>query len=97
MKRFNRNPIPNKTRSSVLIRANFRCEDCEEQKKLDMHHLHYEVMQTGNMLCIFGKETPSDLVALCRDCHRARHRDINGDYWRDPNEMAAYWATFDND
>jgi len=92
---FSKRQIPNKTRRSVLIRANFRCEDCGEQKKLDMHHLAYEVLVSGEIIDIFGRETPDDIAALCRDCHYARHRDRNGDYWRDPSEMESYWATFD--
>ena len=27
-------------------------------------------------------EQPSDLAALCRDCHHARHLDRNGRFWR---------------
>jgi len=85
--------MPNKVRREVLIRANFRCEDCGEQRKLDMHHLRYTINDGHKIIdeCIFGKETADDLVALCRDCHYARHRDINGDYWRNPEEMEDHW------
>ena len=41
-----------------------------------------------------GQESPDDIAGLCWDCHQARHRDLNGDFWRDPQEQEAYWFTF---
>ena len=92
----NRKPVPYNVRLAVYQRARYLCEDCGESKKLDMHHLRYTINDGHKIIdeCIFGKETADDLVALCRDCHYARHRDINGDYWRDPEEMEErilYW------
>jgi len=70
---------------AVLSRSNWRCADCGGQQKLELHHRHYETV---------GNESPGDLVALCRDCHEARHRDITGDFWSDPIEKQSYWDSF---
>jgi hypothetical protein len=52
-----------------------------------LHHLHYQTE---------GRETPDDLIACCRTCHRNEHTDRNGDFWVDPEEMDCHWATYDN-
>jgi 5-methylcytosine-specific restriction endonuclease McrA len=84
--------IPADTRKSVLKRANGCCEQCGTQaslfSKLELHHLHYETE---------GRESPDDLRAYCRACHRRAHTDINGDFWVDPEEMACHWATYFNE
>jgi hypothetical protein len=41
------------------------CETCHAVIHLDLHHLHYRS---------FGCELPADVMKLCRDCHRGRHR-----------------------
>lgn len=83
-----RPPIPSATRQAVYERAGGVCESCGCRpigQRHDFHHLHYETV---------GEETPADLQLLCRDCHDVAHRDINGDFWRDPNEMFHYWYTY---
>jgi 5-methylcytosine-specific restriction endonuclease McrA len=77
--------IPIATRKSVMARAWGKCERCGEKADLDLHHLHYRTV---------GEETTDDLMALCRPCHNEAHRDINGDFWRDPSEMEAHWAYY---
>lgn len=51
-------------RRAALLNAGYRCELCHERKPLDVHHLTYDRR---------GYERPSDLQALCRDCHEAEH------------------------
>jgi hypothetical protein len=41
------------------------CEICHADVHLDPHHLHYRS---------FGYEVPSDVMRLCRSCHKQRHR-----------------------
>lgn len=48
----------------VLRRANHRCELCGVSTALHIHHLHYSNI---------GNERPEDLVALCKNCHKATH------------------------
>lgn len=74
-------------------RAAGRCEDCGERKSLALHHLRY---RTDDGLPIFGLETEQDLLALCGSCHRARHVDLNGEWWTDPQEREAYWQSFED-
>jgi hypothetical protein len=86
-------PIPLAVRRAVLARAGHVCEDCGEDDPLTLHHLHYETAESRirqkYWIPIFGQETPDDLDALCWTCHQARHRDNEGRYWRDPDEVEA--------
>jgi 5-methylcytosine-specific restriction endonuclease McrA len=81
-------PIPLATRTAVLQRSKRFCENCGDLAPLELHHLHYDTE---------GHESPDDLKALCRNCHRSAHVAPNGDFYVDPQEMAAEWATFGND
>ena len=51
-------------REYALKRANHRCERCKERRATEVHHLTY--------IRVFN-EMPSDLVALCRQCHGEVH------------------------
>lgn len=75
------------------------CESCDEAKTLEIHHLtyQYDSYNDGIPSPIFGDESPNDLLALCRDCHHAAHRDLNGDYWQDPEDMDDYWSSYWSD
>ena len=81
-------PIPRKTRLQVFRRCQGLCEGCGEFVQLTLHHLHYDTV---------GRERPEDLEALCWPCHKQRHRDINWDYWRDPQEMFWHWESYWNE
>ena len=90
-------PIPAQVRHEVYQRAEGLCEHCAD-KGVDMHHLRYEIdnpldKHHIDRLSIFGRETADDLLLLCRWCHRAAHRDWLGEYWIDPEEMEAHWAS----
>jgi 5-methylcytosine-specific restriction endonuclease McrA len=56
--------IPWVTRLMVRRRAKGRCEDCGQVGWNELHHLHYQSL---------GMELPSDLIALCNNCHHRRH------------------------
>ena len=47
-------------REYMLRRAGHRCQVCNAQTRLDIHHRTYKR---------FGEEHPDDLLALCRSCH----------------------------
>lgn len=79
--------IPAATRRAVNRRSGGCCENCGLMLPLELHHLHYETV---------GWERPDDLKALCRDCHRSEHVDMVGEFWRDPQDMECYWATYGN-
>jgi hypothetical protein len=89
-----RRPIPAATRQAVAARSGGRCEECGDAPATEMHHVTYQTWMSGELLDMFGRETPSDLRHLCHQCHRARHRDAAGNYWREEDECAAYWATY---
>ena len=82
--------IPRKVRWAVLCRAKISCENCGEKLPLEMHHTTYKRILNGEELPIFGNEEPGDLLALCRQCHHQAHRDILGEFWADPEEMARF-------
>jgi 5-methylcytosine-specific restriction endonuclease McrA len=52
-------------RDAAVARAGGRCQDCGARRDLDVHHLPYKRK---------GAELPEDLRAVCRQCHKARHR-----------------------
>jgi 5-methylcytosine-specific restriction endonuclease McrA len=51
-------------RKAVLIRANYRCEQCDKRARLDVHHKTYDRKYN---------EYLTDLQALCRLCHKSKH------------------------
>ena len=103
--------IPSDVRAAVMRRAATHvicechdeghavCEDCWRcDVPLELHHLRYWIIgDDGFEEDIDGKETEADLDVLCRDCHHARHLDLNGEFWRDPEEMETHWWTFYNE
>lgn len=52
------------TRLAALERAGNRCQVCNADKRLDVHHRTYERI---------GNERPEDLTVLCRGCHELYH------------------------
>lgn len=61
--------------SAAVERAGGKCQRCGISKwtqKLEVHHLTYER---------FGREMPSDLLVVCRDCHQVedgiRRKEVN--------------------
>lgn len=82
---FMNDTIPKETRNKVNQRSGGHCEICGERQILTLHHLHYDTV---------GVEEQDDLQALCWTCHKAAHRDLNGDYWKDPKEMESHWRYF---
>lgn len=53
------------SRPIVLKRAGGRCERCRRRRPLDPHH---KLARSQG-----GSHDPSNLVAICRDCHDALH------------------------
>jgi len=45
--------------------VDFRCEVCFYERATGVHHASYDRL---------GEETASDLIAVCRWCHRKLHR-----------------------
>lgn len=86
-----RKPIPKKTRAAVYARCKHCCEDCGLFGPLELHHLRYwEDLRAHPkyMVSILGKETPEDLLALCRQCHYGRHiHPHTGEYFLIPEEL----------
>jgi hypothetical protein len=62
-----------------------------------LHHLTYYTAVNGEVEDVRGLETPADLAALCRECHKRRHIDANGDWWNDPEEMADHWRYYNRE
>jgi 5-methylcytosine-specific restriction endonuclease McrA len=66
-------------REHILQRANYTCEKCRKRPATQVHHLTY--------IRVF-QELPSDLVALCRQCHSEIH-------WRQPANDNQLQFSFD--
>ena len=53
-------------RMETIESQRYRCAGCGSQERLQVHHRTYRNLRN---------EFPSDLLALCRQCHRHEHRD----------------------
>jgi hypothetical protein len=51
-------------RKAMLAHADHRCQVCNRDSRLNVHHRTYERR---------GMELPSDLIVLCEDCHGLYH------------------------
>lgn len=52
------------TRTSALKAADYRCQLCNGDGEMHVHHRTYERR---------GVEIPGDVIALCAECHRMFH------------------------
>jgi len=52
-------------RAQKIKEAGGLCESCKKSGSLDVHHLSYKNL---------GHERMNDLQALCRKCHKKRHK-----------------------
>lgn len=59
-----RSPAWQAKRAGALDAAGRRCQVCNTDRHLDVHHRTYER---------FGDEDPGDLTVLCRQCHELFH------------------------
>jgi hypothetical protein len=59
-----RTPEWKQTSETMLERASWRCQICNQDKSLQVHHRTYERR---------GCEAAEDLIVLCRDCHSRFH------------------------
>jgi len=58
-------------RSKVLLRDNFRCQECNFYKHLEVHHI---IPKSKG-----GSDDPSNLVTLCQRCHAKEHGFKHGE------------------
>jgi len=58
-------PVWNELKKAALARADYRCQVCNSDNSLNIHHRKYPR--------VLGKEPVSDLVVLCRNCHELFH------------------------
>lgn len=64
-RKYLRTPEWRRTRAAALLRANHCCSlDVTHTEGLEVHHRTYERL---------GEELASDVIVLCRECHRLHH------------------------
>ena len=61
-------------KAKVITRAKGKCEGCNNETSLEVHHKTYERI---------GMELMIDLVALCKYCHMSAHHNVNKSDWSD--------------
>lgn len=54
----------NARRTLALTRVEFRCQLCNSEERVEVHHRTYERI---------GRELPTDLTVLCHACHSTFH------------------------
>lgn len=67
-------------RSGAIERAGGRCQLCNDDRDLHVHHRTYERR---------GSEEPTDVVALCKSCHERFHEVVNGRPTRMPGKTTS--------
>lgn len=73
-------------RMYVLERDGFRCAECGRTGKLAVHHNTGRIeWKTGQP----GMHNPENLIVLCEECHRRRHRESRGKSSGKPDEVKA--------
>lgn len=67
-----KSPKWNTLRKAILKRDNYTCQSCGVSGvPLDVHHITYSRLLN---------EHPSDLVSVCRNCHKSIHDRLGYDY-----------------
>lgn len=56
------------TRQIALQWYGFKCQHCDNDKRLHIHHETYERL---------GEELMDDLIVLCKDCHAEYHDELS--------------------
>ena len=77
-------------RTGFLRAANYKCQRCGSNHRLEMHHIETVVDRPELAY------EPTNIEVLCRLCHR-EHHNINGDtkVWRERsagNTLTAHWS-----
>jgi len=52
-------------RTKVLVRDNWRCQNCGTSEYLQVHHIHSR--------SALGDDAAENLITLCQNCHRQFH------------------------
>lgn len=55
------------TRKRILLRDNYKCQECGKETYLHIHHIKYR----------FASNLDQDLITLCKFCHAKKH-PVNG-------------------
>ena len=88
--------IPKDVVREVLRRSCNRCEECG-RVPVEIHHLTYGYWYNHDVISNRGKETPEELMVLCRECHLARHvvvSPLGTEFFSDPEDAESersYW------
>jgi hypothetical protein len=80
-----REPIPEHTRTHILQRSQYKCEnpDCNSNTKPEIHHIDNDN----------SNNNPRNLIALCHPCHNAPHNNkFTNSQLR--NWVRRSWASF---
>ena len=77
-------------RDQALQRDEFHCVICNNPHNLEVHHLRYPD--------VLGTELISDLMTLCRECHKnleeykkGHKASLRKTEWRPPQKDVKYW------
>lgn len=66
-KKNKRQPISGDIKSEVMVKQKYKCANCGESLPARKHFHHKKPVSEG------GKNTTSNLIALCPNCHSKHH------------------------
>jgi hypothetical protein len=94
-------PIPDQTLQAVYERAGGFCEECASGEwsddELMMHYTETQRFVGGDVVDIYGHETPDDLIALCVDCLYAKHvHPYTDEFYESAQELGDQLAYMDH-
>lgn len=73
-------PLDCLLRQSVLERDDYKCQKCDSENNLDVHHLIPESVN--------GPSEINNLVTLCRSCHRRAHTVMGPGRYKQPSSVS---------
>jgi hypothetical protein len=79
-------PFPKvEERQMKLCEVRDECQDCGRKEILEPHYTF------GPDSDDLGNTKIEIMEYLCKDCHKARHTDLNGEVWDDIQDMNDSW------
>lgn len=92
-KRFYDSKAWSEARAYALKRDRYLCQDCKSAPAEEVHHIEW--LTPDNINDPRVSVNPDNLISLCYDCHKARHKGQTKHHARKPDAFAINKYEFD--